>query len=75
MLQNTSSGAATRTSFIETFAFGDKSAALRSLVAAAHSSHRFDGVATDDTFIYEALAATSSAATLKAEILTQTIPA
>ena len=55
MTQNTTLGADTRTSFIETFATGDKSAALRSLVAAAHSSSRLDDFPSDD-FIYEALA-------------------
>ena len=44
-----------RTSFVETFAYGDKSEAIRSLIEAAHSSHRFDGV-TSDEHIYEALA-------------------
>lgn len=60
-------GAATRRNFIETFAFGDKSEAINSLISEALSSHRFDGVTSDD-FIYEALAAGSLAAPLETEI-------
>lgn len=48
-------GAATRNSFIDNFAFGDKAEAIRSLVEKAHSSLRFDGIPSDE-FIYERLA-------------------
>ena len=51
----TTTGAATRNSFIDNFAFGDKTEAIRSLVEMAHSSRRFDGISSDE-FIYERLA-------------------
>ena len=38
MTENTTSSIDTRTSFIETFAFSDKSAVIRRLIATAHSS-------------------------------------
>ena len=48
--------ATTKSNFIETFAFGDKSKAIRSLIAEAHSSHRFVNIDAAE-FIYEALEA------------------
>lgn len=53
-------GAATRNSFISEFAFGDKTQAIRDLCSRSASSHRFDGVTSDD-FIYEALAFSAQA--------------
>ena len=72
--QNTTTGADARTSFIETFAKGDKSSALRSLIAAAHSSRRFDGV-TSDNFIYETLASGHIAGPVLDSSSSQTISA
>lgn len=51
----TTPGAATRNSFINTFAFGNKSEAILNLADQAHFTHRFDGV-TSDEFIYQHLA-------------------
>jgi len=48
-------GAAVRNSFINEFAFGDKTKAIQDLLARSASLHRFDGI-TSDEFIYQALA-------------------
>ena len=58
-LQN--SGAAVCNSFINEFAFGDKSKAIHALIMRAHESHRFDRFISDD-FIYEGIARTQASA-------------
>lgn len=45
------SGAAVRNSFINEFAFGDKTQAIQDLVKRVHESGRFDGISSDE-FIY-----------------------
>ena len=55
------SGAAVRNSFINEFAFGDKSKAIHALIKRAHDSHRFDGINSDD-FIYKGIGRTQASA-------------
>ena len=71
MRPKTNKNAVVRVSFIETFARGDKSQAIRNLINEGLSSHRLDGVAVDDSFIYEALAAGSLAEPFVAENFSQ----
>lgn len=61
MKTHKNSGAAVRNSFIDEFAFGNKSKAIQSLIKRAHESNRFDGILSDD-FIYEGLASNQASA-------------